>query len=137
MRTLLAVAFALGLLVSPAMAAPLDAEAYVFAGGGTPVTNGIFFPGTALSGVPSAPPVSITQGDDFTFVNLDEAAVGNGHKIRSFKVLRSGRIAFQSDLLTEPGATDLVITSHLKPGVYKYYCAVHDGMYGNIEIVGQ
>ena len=119
------------------MAAPLDAEAYVFAGGGTPVTNGIFFPGTALSGVPSAPPVSITQGDDFTFVNLDEAAVGNGHKIRSFKVLRSGRIAFQSDLLTEPGATDLVITSHLKPGVYKYYCAVHDGMYGNIEIVGQ
>jgi plastocyanin len=86
-----------------------------------------------LSGVPASPPVEITQGTDFTFVNLDEAAVGNGHKIRSFK-LRSGQPAFQSDLLTKPGQTDLVITSHLKPGNYKYYCAVHDGMFGAIQI---
>ncbi|MGH2807438.1 MAG: cupredoxin domain-containing protein [Actinomycetota bacterium] len=137
MRKLLVVALALGLLVSPATAAPVDDEDYVFAGGGTPLTNGIFFPGTALTGVPEAPPVEVTRGTDFTFVNLDEAAVGNGHKIISFKRLRSGRAAFQSDLLMRPGDTDLVITSHLKPGVYKYYCAVHAGMYGNIEIVNQ
>lgn len=136
MRRLLVIAFALGLLVSPAMAAPLDSEAYVFAGGGTPLTNGVFFPGTYVSGVPPTPPVTISKGSDFTFVNLDEAAVGNGHKIKSFKrYRRSGRPFFQSDLLTKPGESDLVITSHLKPGVYKYYCAVHDGMFGNIEIV--
>jgi hypothetical protein len=134
MRKLLVVVFALGLLVSPAMAAPIDTEDYVFAGGGTPLTNGIFFPGTALSGVPAAPPLEVTQGTDFTFVNLDEAAVGNGHKIISFKRLRSGQPAFQSDLLTKPGQSDLVITSHLKPAVYKYYCALHAGMYGNIQI---
>jgi hypothetical protein len=135
MRKLLVVAFALGLLVSPATAAPLDSEDYVFAGGGTPLTNGIFFPGTVLSGVPAAPPVEVTRGTDFTFVNLDEAAVGNGHKIKSFKTFRNGRPYFESDLLTKPGQTELVITSHLRPGNYKYYCAVHDGMFGAIQIV--
>lgn len=128
---------ALGLLSAPAIAAPAAADTKIFAGGGTPVTNGIFFPGTAITDgtdVQGAPPVAIDQGNDFEFINLDEAAVGNGHKIISFK-RKNGRPLFNSKLLSRPGSSSLVITSHLKPGVYTYFCPVHSGMLGRLEIV--
>ncbi len=148
MRKLITIALALGLMAGPAFGAPASeriagAEARVgnitiVAGGGTPVTNGIFFPGTAINngnGLEGMPPVPIDQGADFDFVNLDEASVGNGHQILSIK-RKKGRPLFQSDFLKSPGETDLVITSHLKPGVYAFFCTVHAGMFGRIEIVG-
>ena len=138
MRKLLLVALVLGLLSVPAAAVPLSADALIFAGGGTPVTNGIFFPGTAIANgdqVDGTPPVPIQQGSNFEFVNLDEATVANGHKIKSFK--RKGRRPlFQSKLLSRPGETSLVKTSHLKPGIYSFFCVTHSGMLGRIEIKG-
>ena len=146
MRKLVAIALALGLMTAPPLGAPVPADvtpvaadATIVSGGGTPVSNGVFFPGTAIVGddgkLQGLPPVEIRKGYDFEFVNLDEAAVSNAHKIISIK-RRKGEPLFQSDVLRSPGAKDLVITSHLKPGVYAYFCAFHSTMYGQIKIVG-
>lgn len=110
------------------------AEQPLFAAGGTPLTNGIFFPGTAVcvgtdcQGVPYEIPV----GSDIRFYNLDTAAVANNHRIVSKKLTKKNRPLFQSDTIGGPGST-LVKTSHLKPGVYGYYCTVHFGMEGLLE----
>lgn len=107
----------------------------LFAGGGTALSNGFFFPGTAvydgnkLQGVP----LQVQQGQNIQFVNTDAAPVTNGHQIISFK-RRRGHPLFQSPLVNGP-ATALVITENLKPGVYPYFCNIHFGMYGLIEIV--
>ena len=149
MRKLAAIALALGLMTAPALGAPVPVDvttdapmatdATIVSGGGTPVSNGVFFPGTAIVGddgkLQGLPPVEIRKGFDFDFVNIDEAAVSNAHKIISIK-RRKGEPLFQSDVLQRPGDTDLVITSHLKPGVYGYFCAFHSTMYGRIKIVG-
>jgi hypothetical protein len=113
---------------------PLAATNFIFAGGGTPVSNGIFFPGTTIcdaSGCTGAA-LRVPQGEDITFVNLDVSTVTNAHQIISQKRKR-GRPLFASDVNSGPGQS-LVITSHLKPGVYKYLCSFHFGMYGQIEI---
>ena len=60
---------------------------------------------------------------------------GSSNKMISLK-RRKGRPLFQSDLLRRPGDTDLVTTSNLKPGLYPFYCPVHNGMWGQLEIVG-
>ncbi len=133
------IALALGLMAGPAFGAPSApvGNVTIVAGGGTPVSNGVFFPGTAISDgneLQGLPPVQIEKGSDFDFVNLDEAAVGNGHQILSMK-RKKGRPLFQSDYLKSPGDMDLVVTSHLKPGVYAFFCTVHSTMFGRIEIV--
>ena len=146
MRKLAAVIAALGLIVPAAQAGttpqvsekPADADAVLFAGGGTLLTNGIFFPGTAIyqdGEYQGAPPMQVNRGTNITFVNLDPAPVTNIHKIRSDKTNRKGRPVFESEPSAGPG-TITIETSHLKPGVYPYYCPVHSGMYGRIEIVG-
>ena len=113
------------------------AEVNIFVGGGTPLTNGTFFPGTQLyngttyDGVP----YEVAQGSDVNLVMLDEATVSNGHKMVSFKRNRKTQLPlFQSEMLESPGDQSLVITSHLKPGLYRYYCSTHDGMFGAIQI---
>ncbi|HYP23202.1 MAG TPA: hypothetical protein VEV43_06490 [Actinomycetota bacterium] len=115
---------------------PLAAEEKpLFAGGGTPLTNGIFFPGTALcvgddcQGVP----YEIARGTDIRFYNLDNSAVANNHRVVSKKTTKKGRPLFQSDTIGGPEST-LIKTSHLKPGVYPFYCSVHFGMEGILEI---
>ncbi len=108
----------------------------VFAGGGTNLSNGIFFPGTVVyedGEYQGLPPLQLEQGTDLEFVNLDASIVTNGHQIVSFK-RRKGRPVFRSERVDGPDRT-LVITSHLKPGLYPYFCATHFGMYGRIEIV--
>lgn len=142
MRKVLLVAIcAIGLscFAPGASAFDLEVGGYIVAGGGTPVTNGVFFPGTAIpddeGGLTAVmPPVQIAAGTDTEFVNLDEATVSNAHKMVSLK-RRKGRPLFQSDLLTRPGETSLVTTSNLKPGVYAFFCSVHTGMWGQLEIV--
>ena len=125
-------------LPSPVPAARA-AEVNVFAGGGTQLTNGYFFPGTTIynDGELVGVPMEVPQGSDLRFVNLDHFVVAGGaHKITSFKrVKRGGRMVplFSSKLIDGPGEA-LVITSHLKPGVYAYYCPVHNGMLGQIEV---
>ena len=111
------------------------AEAPLFAGGGTPLTNGIFFPGTAMcvgtdcQGVP----YQIARGTDIRFYNLDNATVANNHRIVSKQTSKRGRPTFQSDTIGGPAST-LMKTSHLKPGIYPFYCSVHFGMEGILEI---
>ena len=141
--SLLALVTALSFSALPASATPNGASAgpgYVFAGGGTLLTNGFFFPGTALCDEAGCsvvgPPNEIQKGTDFTFAMIDAEAVANAHQIVSVKVnKRTKRPLFYSDVLTTPGDQDLVVTSKLKPGTYFYRCTVHYGMFGAIEIV--
>jgi hypothetical protein len=127
-------------LLAPAQAAnPVTPEAHpniIIAAGGTNLSNGFFFPGTAIcdnDGCDGAP-MQIAKGTDVTFVNLDPAVVTNSHRIISLKKKkRTGRPLFASDTVDGPDQTTM-ITSHLKPGVYPYFCSFHFGMYGQIEV---
>ena len=114
----------------------LETGGRVFAGGGTFVSNGVFFPGTlACSGSDCSglPPIQLERGTDLEFVNLDPSVVTNGHQIVSYKRKR-GEPVFSSDQVDGP-AVARVITSHLKPGVYRFFCATHFGMEAALEIV--
>ena len=146
MKRLLVLGAAIALALPASMAAGSEAPrsnaaAPLFAGGGTPLSNGAFFPGTAIyngedeNGKPSyiGQAYQIEQGTDLQFVNLDHADLSNAHQIRSFARKR-GRPLFESKRLEQPGQQALVVTSHLKPGVYDYYCPVHTAMYGLIEV---
>jgi hypothetical protein len=124
--------------VVPALPPLGAAEAPLFAGGGTPVSNGIFFPGTALCADSTCygEPYEIARGTDIRFYNLDSAAVANSHRIISKQTKkRSKAPLFASDNVAGPGST-LMQTSHLKPGIYDYFCTVHFGMEGRIEVTG-
>jgi plastocyanin len=122
---------------TPAPAPAQMAPAPMVVGGGTLLTNGVFFPGTAVyqSGDYVGEPYQIQKGQDIELTNLDEADIANGHKMQSFKRTRRGRPLFQSPRLENPGESALVVTSHLKPGVYDFNCPIHYGMYGLIEVV--
>lgn len=118
-----------------------DANNFLFAAGGTPLTNGIFFPGTVFcSGeecTEIGPPLTIDKGDDVTFVNLDAGPVTNSHQIVSLKKRKSKKKPgplFSSDEVSGPGQTVMKM-SHVKPGTYIYLCTFHFGMYGQIEVV--
>lgn len=108
----------------------------IFVGGGTFVSNGVFFPGTAvydgtkLQGVP----YQIERGQDLTLINLDNGDIANGHQLTSFKRRKSGRPLFQSKRIAFPGEQSLVITSNLKPGIYDFFCPIHTGMFGMLEV---
>lgn len=139
----LALSAALALLPSAGAASPsapppprpTAAEAPLFAAGGTPLTNGLFFPGTALcvgtdcQGVP----YQVAQGTDIRFYNLDTAVVANNHRILSHDLNKRGRPLFMSETIGGPGST-LMKTSHLRPRTYAFYCSVHPGMEGILEI---
>ena len=130
-------AIALSCFAPGAQAVGTETGARIFVGGGTPVSNGIFFPGTAVpreDGSFDGEPIQLQQGTDVELINLDEATVANSHKMISLK-RRKGRPLFQSGTLSRPGASDLVITSNLKPGIYPFYCPIHNGMWGQLEIV--
>lgn len=115
-------------------------DAPLFAGGGTTLTNGQFFPGTAVydgeefQGVP----YQIEKGCNIEFTNLDFAPLTNGHRIVSFKRVKTKRgrtrPLFESRFVAGPDQA-MVKTKHVKPGVYAYFCSVHTTMYGQIEIV--
>ena len=125
---------------TPAGAAPGRAsrcrshDSVIFAGAGTALSNGVFFPGTAIYdgedfvGTPHVVP----RGCNVEFVNLDPAPVTNAHQIISYRA-RRGRPLFYSRNVAGPG-TAKVRTAHLKPGVYPYFCPVHYGMWGLLEI---
>jgi len=149
MRKLIALLIAL-LVAAPvaqAVAAPAlslgdkssAADAVLFAGGGTQLSNGYFFPGTAVYqddeylGVP----LQVTQGSNIQFVNLDHFVVaGGGHKVISYdRIKKNGRKVplFASPMVDGPGQATIK-TSHVKPGVYPFFCPIHNGMVGQIEV---
>jgi plastocyanin len=131
-------AVALSCFAPGAEAVTVETGGRIFVGGGTPLTNGVFFPGTAVPREDrgfDGEPIEIQQGTDVELINLDEATVANSHQMISLR-RRKGRPLFGSDQLTSPGDTSLVTTSNLKPGIYPFYCPIHNGMWGQIEIVG-
>lgn len=143
MRRTLAAMVALLLVgaASPAAAGIVDRTAScptgdvpLFAGAGTPLSNGFFFPGTAVyaGGTFQGVPLVVPQGCDVRFVNLDVAVLTNGHEIVSFG-RKHGRPLFQSALSNGP-KVETVRTSKLAPGLYPYYCVIHYGMYGVLQV---
>ena len=153
MKRIALVALALMLVAPGAAGGTLDAAAPVtrateplFAAGGSALTNGFFFPGTAVynEGDWIGQPYEIPQGNDIEFTTTDgELTLGNGHKIMSFLRRKNGRPLFQSKMVYGPGST-VMLTSHLKPGkgdgpdgAYLYTCTVHTGMYGMLSVVAQ
>ena len=137
--SLLAVAMMAGSTVAGSASEMGDANNFLFAGGGTPLSNGLFFPGTVTcSGndcTAIGPPLTIDQGDDVTFVNLDAGVVANSHQIVSLKKRKKNRgPLFASDEVSGPGQTVMKM-SHVKPGTYIYLCTFHFGMFGQIEVV--
>lgn len=113
---------------------------YLFAGGGTPLTNGIFFPGTTTCSngdcTHYGPIPQVPRGTDITFVNLDEGSVSNSHRIVCLDRTKRGKPKCFSEQLDSPGESTRMITSRLKkPKVYTYLCTTHFGMYGAFEIV--
>jgi plastocyanin len=113
--------------------------------GGSALTNGVFVPGAAVYDGSDMQGVAyeIDRGTDIELITPDgTATAGNGHQIRSFKRRKNGRPLFQSSFVSD-GQSTLMITSHLKPGKgdqpdgsYGYFCTVHFGMYGLIQITG-
>lgn len=116
---------------------PAD-EVRVFAAGGTQVSNGLFFPGTAIAngGKYIGEPLPVPQGSNIRFFNADQSTFAGGHKITSFKRIRRGgkSVPLFSSKLVEGPAEALVITSHLEPGIYDYFCSIHSGMFGLIKV---
>jgi hypothetical protein len=114
-------------------------EPTIFAAGTTPLTNGIFFPGTAFYDSAKrefqtvGPPLTVPRGENVQFANLDVAAAANSHRIRSVKVKKSGKPLFQSKDVAGPDVA-VVKTKKLKPGTYYYLCTTHSGMFGVIEV---
>jgi len=117
---------------------PAAAEtAVIVAAGGTPLTNGLFFPGTELCNGKDcySVPMQIEKGTNIRFVNVDVAQVAGPHQIMSLRrSKKTGRPFFQSRLVDGPGE-DMVKTSHLKVGEYPYFCVQHAGMNGVIQVV--
>lgn len=143
MRKALSFVVAAALLAALPLAARASGDdqvepAPIFALGGTVVSNGIFTPGTAIyDGEDSyyGQPYKLEPGQDIMFTNLDNGDIANGHLLRSFKRnKRTGRPLFESKRLEQPGEQSLVLVSHLKPGVYDFFCPIHPSMYGWIEI---
>jgi plastocyanin len=137
MRSTTAVLASLVILALAAPSAPA-ADVTIFVGGGTPVSNGTFFPGTQLYDGTSYSGVAyeVQKGSNINLVNLDESTVANGHRLVSFRRnKRTGLPLFQSALLESPGESDVVVISNLRKGLYRYYCSTHDGMFGAVQIV--
>ena len=124
--------------LSLGQAAPA-ADATLFAGGGTQLSNGYFFPGTALyqNGEYVGAPLEVTRGSNVQFVNVDHFIVsGGGHKVVSYdRIKKNGKSVplFASKMVDGPGQ-DTIKTSHVKPGVYPFFCPIHSGMVGQIEV---
>lgn len=139
MRKLLlcALMFALVALPGASLAAQGQSkpdDAILLAGAGTPLSNGAFIPPAVCdaNGCQGAA-LQVTKGANVRFINLDAAALTNGHQVISFK-RRAGRPLFKSKFVNGPAETTMV-TSNLKVGTYPYYCSVHYGMYGILEVV--
>lgn len=112
---------------------------YIFSGGGTPLSNGVFFPGTTIcdaNGCTELTPVpEIKKGTDITYVNLDEGTVSNAHRIVCKIRTKRGRPKCFSEQLDSTGEQTLLVTSHLKPGKYGYFCSIHAGMEGTFQVI--
>lgn len=141
MRKLVCVALLVGTMIvvtSAATAAESRAQdGVIVSAGGTQASNGVWLPGAAIceNNACQGVPVRIEQGANIQFINPDPDTLANGHQIVSYKTRKkTGQALFKSELLNGPDQT-LMITSHLKPGIYPFTCSVHYKMDGLLEVV--
>lgn len=148
MRRIALVALVIGVLLPGGASAQVATGAArdtapLIAIGGSALTNGVFFPGTAVYDGSDfqGRPYEIEKGTDIEFMTPDGSlTLGNGHRIISFKKRKNGRPLFQSKFISN-GESTLMITSHLKPGKgelpdgsYAFRCTVHHPMFGMIKV---
>lgn len=112
----------------------------IFAGGGTQLSNGVFFPGPAecdrkgCSLYAEGSELEIERGENILFSNLDVYESANAHSIVSIKNNKRGRPLFSSPDVKGPEEVS-VKTKHLKPGDYPFFCRTHYGMYGIFKVI--
>ena len=74
---------------------------------------------------------AIERGDSLTLVNLEASP----HDIVSVDVGDDGRPLFESGLVSRPGDTSVVAgVESLEPGIYQFYCSVHEQMTGTVSV---
>jgi plastocyanin len=77
--------------------------------------------------------VEIQQGDSVTLVNVDAAALSEGHSVTQFGVRPP---AFDSGIVA-PGTTgDVKGAGGLAPGTYDFFCQVHPFIRGRLTVKG-
>lgn len=112
----------------------------IVAAGGTQLSNGVFFPGTAECDrdgcrvLVEGSELEIERGENITFTNLDPYESANAHSFVSVKTNKKGRPLFASKDVKGPDEVT-VRTKHLKPGAYPFFCRTHYGMYGIFKVV--
>jgi plastocyanin len=115
MRTPLLAVAAAALVVPPAAAAA--APAY------TATVNSLYVPGD----------VSMLQGGTLTLVNGESIA----HDLVSSDV-ENGLPLFQSGIVAGAGTSSRVTRAEtLTPGVYPFYCSLHESMRGTLAVIAQ
>ena len=122
-------------MMTGALASDVE-PAQMFVGGGTFVSNGLFFPGTAVYDGSSLQglPLQVQRGQDIELTNIDNGDIANCHQLTSFK-RRRGIPIFNSKRLCAPGESAVVLMARAKPGIYQAYCPVHPSMFAQVEVV--
>jgi plastocyanin len=70
--------------------------------------------------------LKINQGETLKFLNLDW--VGGFHTITAEDVDRQGTPVFDTGVQAPGALADVAGTGALKPGTYRFYCAVHGAL---------
>lgn len=114
-------------------------DALLVSAGRAPIHQ--FLPGELRLGGPTVitgptVPLTVEQGSNVEFRNYDFSP----HKVASKNLVR-GRPLFLSKTLpafTPPQAvpSTVMVTQHLKPGLYPFYCPLHVDMKGILEVTG-
>lgn len=90
--------------------------------------EGYFLPGQLpCPGCPTIP-LTIEEGSNVEFRGMDEEP----HQVTA-KKKRGGRPLFKSGAVKN-GASTLMLTANLKPGVYQFFCFFHTDMVGTLEV---
>lgn len=74
--------------------------------------------------------VGVNQGEGLTLLTLDNGV----HDVTSFDTGPDGPL-FRSDTIAKAGSTAKVRgVESLPPGAYSFYCSVHMGMHGSLNV---
>jgi plastocyanin len=75
--------------------------------------------------------VTITQGAKLTLVNLD----ADRHNLTAVRTGRDGNPRFQSTTVGPGETVSVRRVSTLKPGIYLFFCTVHEYQRGTLEVL--
>lgn len=78
-----------------------------------------------------SPEITIFQGDTLTLTNLDAQLA---HDLVSRNFTPSGTRVFGSAPADPATQQNVARVSSLRPGVYPFYCSLHESMIGNLRV---